>query len=130
MNSVKPFFKAILILIAPALFLALLVTIKDTLHREDGKPSFWLGAHAGEAQILGPIKLGIDLLRKNGVADYRLNYGAFGEYQILWEQRTIEGAWPIRFLAASHHVLSFGPMDQPGCRAIDQSDRIFLYVCN
>ncbi len=130
MTSVQPFFKAILVLVAPALFLVLLVTIKDAVHREDGKPAFWLGPRAGEAEILGPIKLGIDLLRKNGVADYSLNYAPFGEYQILWEQRTIEGAWPIRFLAASHHVLSFGPMDKPGCRAIDQSDRIFLYVCH
>jgi hypothetical protein len=130
MTSVRPFFKAILVLIAPALFLALLVSIKGAVLRADGKPAFWLGPRAGEAEILGPIKLGIDLLRKNGVADYRLNYGAFGDYQILWEQRTIEGAWPIRFLATSPHVLSFGPMDQPGCRAVDQSDRIFLYVCN
>ena len=127
MHAVKPFYKAMLFLGAPALFLALLIVLKDAA---GSKPSSWRAPRAGEAEILGPVKLGIDLLRKNGVSDYRLNFAGFGPYQITWEQRTIEGAWPIRFRASSSNVLSFDPMDKPGCHAIDRFDRIFLYVCN
>jgi hypothetical protein len=126
----RPFIYCLLALIAPALFLASLTAAKGVYLLAQGGGAFWSGERAGEAKILGPVEIGINLLRQYHVPNYRLVYPKSD----FWIQRTIEGAWPSRISTQSKYVLTMLPIDIPLChlmdqRPIDQAHKVMLYVC-
>ena len=130
MTDKKTLLTALGLLALPAALLFILTFAKDRAIACDDKPAIWQGAGAGEKEILGPVSLGIALLRRNKVTDYQLNFAAFGTYRDLWEQRTIEGAWPIAYAPNSHTILSLGEIDRKGCRKVDQIQGLELDVCS
>lgn len=74
---------------------------------------------SGEIALTEPVLHTIEMLRANGIVDFRLSPAVKTEPFV--EQRLTEGAWPIRFDESSSFVVAY--LSEPtGCTLIDRLD--------
>jgi hypothetical protein len=82
---------------------------------------------AGEHIALSTVFDGIGLLRKHRV-DYYSSSNEFSKNALL-QQRTYEGAWPIRPTPSSKYKLGLIGEKIDGCVILDSTTSVTLHVC-
>jgi hypothetical protein len=82
----------------------------------------------GERVLPLPVQHMVALLRRNKVDRYSASPGILGDAR--YEERILEGAWPIRRAADSPWYLALSEETLPaGCRSVDRQEDALLARC-
>ncbi len=82
----------------------------------------------GERVLPLPVQQMIALLRSHQVERYRASPRIYSDYR--YEQRILEGAWPIRRVLEAPWYLALADEVLPaGCQAVDRREDVILARC-